>query len=259
MQLDAAQGRSRAAKSAATDGVWRRLRFAFLERTVLPPGMWLLRRWLQTCQCTVDGLADLQSGLAADQTVVAVLHGSMLHLLALSLTLRGAQRRRFFVLLSASLDGHLLAAALQRFGIDHAVGASGEDGERGGRQVIRKLRDRQVAVIAVDGPTGPRGVAKPGLGRLVQMADAHLLVVRTTARGLRLPSWDRCHVPWPFTRIHFTIHHLPSPQATQTPHLVRQIEAMLAGTGDARHAGGALGSMPSSADAPRTTVRDGAR
>lgn len=234
--------------------------FAFLRSVVLPPGAWLLQRWLRSCRCSVDGDREVEMALNGDRVIVAVLHGSMLHLLALVLARRLSERRRLCVLLSSSLDGRLLAKGLRRFEIDHVFGAAREEGERGGREVIRRVRDRQMAILAVDGPTGPAGIVKPGIGLLARAAAADVFTVHTTARhGFRFPSWDRCWVPWPFGEIRFTIRHLPPPAKQQTSGFAVQVQEYLTGTHDVRCAGGVPGSTPSSADAPRTTARGDAR
>lgn len=244
--------------TTADDGRLRRLWFAFLQRIVLPPGLVLLKAWLRTCRCSIDGAADMERGLASERLIVAVLHSSMIHMLALAQALGATRRRRFFVLLSSSLDGQLLARGLRSFDVGHAFGAAGEDGERGGRRVIRRVGSGEVAIIAVDGPTGPAGVVKPGLALLVRASGAELLVVHTTARhGWRFPSWDRCHVPWPFSKVHFTIRRLPA--APPPADVVPLVEQFLAHRRSSRRDADAMPSTPSSGDEPKTTARGSAK
>ena len=313
------------------DGVWRRLRFAVLERVILPVALPFLRAWLRLCRCTIDNAALLEPGCAPDRMVLAAWHGSMFHLLACLLALRkgstlppadlrpasvlraarrwlasgrsrgrlqrrranashavrykdlrpasvlrAARRwlasgrgrgrrqrlppRRIVVLLSASLDGRLLARFLQAFGIGHVFGAAGEDGVRGARHAVRCVRTGALAVIAVDGPSGPAGVVKPGIGLVARIADADVIVARTWAGGgFRFPSWDRCHVPWPFVRVHAVLQRMPPPRQEDLADFRLRVERLLAGEDGVRLAAGVRGSTPSSGDAPRTTAPGGAR
>lgn len=181
----------------------RALRFALLERVVLPLASPLSRALVATWRAaeaphSPATLADLA---ATPRAVVGVCHGMLLHALALSRQ-PAFRRRRFVVLLGPSRDGRLLAAFLARFGIGHTVGATGARAVAGGHDFARRVAAGEIGVVGLDGPRGPRGRVTGGWLRLAAAADAvpYLLVTSATA-GHSFASWDRAHLPAPFAGV----------------------------------------------------------
>jgi hypothetical protein len=203
----------------------RRLRFALLERIVLPLAAAPLRWWIGSWRLegpAAEPLAQLQR---APRVVIVTFHGMLLHLLAFR---RLAAPRRLVVMLSPSLDGRLLAAALARFGIDHVCAASGSRGVAGSLELIERLRRGDVGVVAADGPRGPCGVVKPGALRLAAAAEAHLALMVTGARwGLRFGSWDRAHLPLPLSRVAASLQVTPPPAAADETATAALAESMV--------------------------------
>jgi hypothetical protein len=141
--------------------------------------------------------------------VVATFHGMLLQLLALR---RPTRARRVVVMLSPSLDGRLLAAALRYFDVDHVYATSGSRGVAGSREFIRRVAAGDLGIIAADGPRGPCGVAKPGFLQIAAAAQAHVtLAVASARRGITFGSWDRAHLPLAFARVQFSLRVLPPP------------------------------------------------
>ncbi|MDX2171411.1 MAG: DUF374 domain-containing protein [Deltaproteobacteria bacterium] len=181
----------------------RALRFAALERGLLPLGVPPLRAALRSWRVAdhPHSPASLTEVAAAPRVVIGTCHGMLLHILALH-QLPFARWRRVVVLLSPSLDGRLLAAFLARFGVDHAIGTSGSRGVGGAHAFARRVAAGDLGVVAVDGPRGPRARMTPGWLRLAQAADASAyLVVTAAAPGVTFNSWDRAHLPAPFARL----------------------------------------------------------
>ncbi|MCU0690746.1 MAG: DUF374 domain-containing protein [Polyangiaceae bacterium] len=129
--------------------------------------------------------------------VYALWHGQMMPLLAHRF------RRRTVALVSLSTDGEVLAGALRVFGVGVERGSSSRGGRDGLRAVVHRLRWGCDAAFAVDGPRGPRGVAKPGC--LAAAHDAQAVVVPFAAcapSAWRLSrAWDGFEIPVPFSRI----------------------------------------------------------
>lgn len=125
--------------------------------------------------------------------VAAFLHADLIPMIAL--------HRGMVGIVSASRDGALAAAALRHFGHDVVRGSS----SRGGVAALRGARTALAAGrrvgITVDGPRGPAGVEKPGARALAAAAGVPLVFGEIEAPGLRLPTWDRMRVPWPFARV----------------------------------------------------------
>jgi lysophospholipid acyltransferase (LPLAT)-like uncharacterized protein len=187
----------------------RRARFFLLEKIALPIATPLLRLLIRTWRLQGDMDPMVEWVLREPRVVLATYHGMLLHLLAFS-HLPPERRRRLVVLLSPSRDGHLLAAALARFGIDHVQGTTGSRGVAGAREFVARIAAGDVGVVAVDGPRGPAGVAKPGTVRMSLAAQASLVVMATSASyGVTLGSWDRSHLPGPFARVQLTLQACP--------------------------------------------------
>lgn len=179
----------------------RVVRFALLERVVLPMGIRPLGALMRTWRVSANDPHCLESFAASDRVLVATCHGMLLHLLACA-RLPSMRRRRFVVLLSPSRDGRLLATFLARFGIGHAVGTTGSHGVAGARAFARRVRAGEVGIVAVDGPRGPCARVAPGFLRIAAAAAADVYLAITTAdRGMTFGSWDRAHLPAPFARV----------------------------------------------------------
>jgi lysophospholipid acyltransferase (LPLAT)-like uncharacterized protein len=179
----------------------RRLRFFALEKVALPVGIVPLRALVRTWRARGGDDPSVLTMMAAPRVILATYHGMFLHLLAYS-RIPPKFGRRLVVLVSPSLDGRLLAAALAHFGIDHVFGTSSARAVSGAREFIGRIAAGGLGVIAADGPRGPCCVAKPGLLEIAALADAQVFLALTSARrGLTLPSWDRTHLPAPFTTV----------------------------------------------------------
>ena len=179
----------------------RRLRFFALEKIALPAGIVPLRMLVRTWRARGYDDPNFLAAMAAPRVVVATYHGMFLHLLAYA-HIPATYGRRLVVLISPSLDGRLLAAALTHFGVDHVFGTSRARGVSGAREFIGRIVAGDIGVIAADGPRGPCCAVKPGLLEIAALADAQIFLTSTSARrGVTLPSWDRSHLPVPFATI----------------------------------------------------------
>lgn len=153
-------------------------------------------------------------GDAIDESgVVAFLHGDQLPLLL--------HRPRHFPMtapISLSSDGDLQVVVMKHFGIEAARGST----SRGAVSVLRTLRRwmkrRQgVALIAVDGPRGPRGSVSPGAAYLARSLKVPYWVCTVRcSRAWRLSSWDHFMIPYPFSYIEVTTTRCdPSVESTR--------------------------------------------
>jgi lysophospholipid acyltransferase (LPLAT)-like uncharacterized protein len=154
------------------------------------------RVWLRTLRVRVE--ADPALDAEDDRPwVLAFFHGALFPLLA------WPRRRSTAVLVSHSNDGTVLARARALLGREVVRGSTSRGGVRGLVSLVRLLqaRDRDVA-FAVDGPRGPRRVAKPGATLAAQRGDARLVpLAAAVASGTVLRSWDRFVLPRPFSRV----------------------------------------------------------
>jgi lysophospholipid acyltransferase (LPLAT)-like uncharacterized protein len=111
------------------------------------------------------------------------------------------RRRRIVVMTSQSFDGEYIARFIQRFGYGAARGSSTRGGVGALVEMIRLMRRGSPAGFMIDGPKGPRYVAKMGAVLLAKKTGHPVLPFTiTAARFWEAKSWDAFQVPKPFTR-----------------------------------------------------------
>ena len=111
------------------------------------------------------------------------------------------RRRPIVVMTSRSFDGEYIARFIQRFGYGAARGSSTRGGVGALVEMARLVRRGCAAGFTVDGPRGPRRVAKSGALLLAKKTGRPVLPFAVTAESFwRLGSWDRLQIPKPFTR-----------------------------------------------------------
>jgi len=115
--------------------------------------------------------------------------------------------RPLAVMTSRSADGELQTRILRRFGLETVRGSSSRGGAAALRALIRRVRAGLGAAIAVDGPRGPRHVAKGGVVQLARLTGAPIVLLRgRVSRAWRLKSaWDRYVIPKPFAQVDVTV------------------------------------------------------
>lgn len=133
------------------------------------------------------------------QFVYALLHAHQAAAIALSDPNTGA-------LVSRSRDGELLVPLLKSCGCIPIRGSSGKGGKGGATalaQMIRHCQQGHPAVIAVDGPKGPRGKVQKGVVMLALKAGIPIVpVVLVPRRRLTFTkAWDRMQLPLPFCQL----------------------------------------------------------
>lgn len=127
--------------------------------------------------------------------VVAFQHGDLLPMVALH------RHRGLVGLASRSRDGGLVAAVLGALGYAVVRGSSSSGGVEALRAAASAIAAGQSPAFAVDGPRGPGGAVKPGAEALARLAGVPVVYGVVTARGMRLRTWDRFVIPWPFARV----------------------------------------------------------
>lgn len=155
------------------------------------------RLWLATLRVRLVFHPALES-VSDRPWVLAFWHGTQWPLLAW----RG--RRRTIVLVSLSADGAMQARALALQGLKVVRGSSSRGGARALACLVREMRQGAAdAAFAVDGPRGPRGVAKGGAVVAARATGAVIVPSTGIARhGLVIErAWDRFALAWPFTGV----------------------------------------------------------
>jgi len=179
-------------------------RRAVLDR-LLPLGAWLiaalvlLLRWT-TRQRLVDDGGLAPRWRAGERFIVAFWHEH--------LVLMPCFRRlpRVCIMISRHRDGELIARAVRPLGIETVRGSSTRGGAAALRQIIRAHGGGASLAWALDGPRGPRRVAKGGVIQAARATGAAIVPVGAAAAwSRRLGSWDRLAIPWPASRLVFVV------------------------------------------------------
>jgi lysophospholipid acyltransferase (LPLAT)-like uncharacterized protein len=112
------------------------------------------------------------------------------------------QRRRIVVMTSQSFDGEYIARFIQRFGAGAARGSSTRGAAGALIEMVRLMRAGCATSFTIDGPKGPRYIAKMGAVMLAKKTGHPILPFTIAAKNFWeiKSSWDRTQVPRPFTR-----------------------------------------------------------
>lgn len=109
--------------------------------------------------------------------------------------------RGIVVMTSTSFDGEYSARFIQRFGYGAARGSSTRGGAGAFVEMVRLMRAGHPTAFTIDGPKGPRYLAKSGAVLLAKKTGHPILPFTiTAARYWQAKSWDQFQVPLPFTR-----------------------------------------------------------
>jgi len=113
------------------------------------------------------------------------------------------RHRQLAVMTSRSRDGEFIARVIQRFGFVPVRGSSSRGGPRALLEMNKLLADGNAVAFTIDGPRGPRYVAKKGPVLLAKMGGAAITAFYVAVeRAWVLNTWDRLMIPKPFSRIY---------------------------------------------------------
>ena len=101
---------------------------------------------------------------------------------------------------SMNLDGEMIARCIQRVGFGSTRGSSSRGGIRALGSMVEDLRKGRDVGFTIDGPRGPRYVAKQGPAVLARKTGAAIFCFHIAMkRRIQLNSWDHFQIPLPFT------------------------------------------------------------
>jgi len=107
------------------------------------------------------------------------------------------------VMTSSSFDGEYIARIIEKLGFRAVRGSSRRGAVSALRGMHREIESGHPVAFTIDGPTGPRYVAKPGpiaLARNTQVPIQCFYIALD--RAWVLNSWDALMIPKPFARAH---------------------------------------------------------
>jgi lysophospholipid acyltransferase (LPLAT)-like uncharacterized protein len=111
------------------------------------------------------------------------------------------RHRNIAVMTSSSFDGEYIARIIEHFGFHAVRGSSTRGAVRALLGMHTEMERGRSVAFTIDGPRGPRYVAKPGpvlLARNVQVPIYPFYVA--VERAWVLNSWDQLRIPKPFSR-----------------------------------------------------------
>jgi lysophospholipid acyltransferase (LPLAT)-like uncharacterized protein len=156
----------------------------------------LIRSIGSTVRFEVKGAENLDSVAAAEHTPIYATWHDRIFLGTYFL-----QKKGIVFLTSQSFDGEYIARFLQRFGFGVIRGSSTRGGARGLVQMVRELKRGTAMGFTVDGPKGPRYVAKPGPILLAKRSGEPILpFIVEPSSFTTVKSWDKLQIPRPFAR-----------------------------------------------------------
>lgn len=111
------------------------------------------------------------------------------------------RNRGIVVITSQSFDGEYIARFIKRFGYGAVRGSSTRGGIGALVEMIRLMREGLPMAFTVDGPKGPKYVAKSGACLLAKKTGNPMMPFVVECKKFRtLKSWDNLQIPKPFSR-----------------------------------------------------------
>jgi lysophospholipid acyltransferase (LPLAT)-like uncharacterized protein len=111
------------------------------------------------------------------------------------------RQRGIAVLTSLNRDGEAIAQCIKRFGYVAPRGSSSRGGLRALAEMAREIRQGRDCGFTVDGPRGPKYVAKQGPILLAFKTGAAIFCFHISMKHkVQLKSWDEFQIPLPFTQ-----------------------------------------------------------
>lgn len=110
------------------------------------------------------------------------------------------------MLTSASKDGTMLSTVAKSYGMRTVRGSAHRRGAIGFFDMLRELREGMSMCITPDGPKGPCYKCRPGVIKLASTSGLSITPLRFKFGAcLRTRTWDRFHIPLPFSRVEMEI------------------------------------------------------
>jgi lysophospholipid acyltransferase (LPLAT)-like uncharacterized protein len=112
------------------------------------------------------------------------------------------RKRGIVVMTSQNFDGEYIARIIQKLGYGAARGSSSRGSVRALVEMRKAMGSGRDGGFTIDGPRGPRFVAKPGSVILAKATGAAILCFHAAVRRAFVfrKSWDQTQFPYPFSR-----------------------------------------------------------
>jgi lysophospholipid acyltransferase (LPLAT)-like uncharacterized protein len=113
------------------------------------------------------------------------------------------RKRGIVVLNTVNFDGQWTRRVIERLGFGTAQGSSTRGAIEGLTVMASRLEEGKHVALTIDGPHGPRYIAKPGAVILARRTEKPVSVFHLTAQRAHTfkKSWDLFQLPYPFSRV----------------------------------------------------------
>lgn len=136
----------------------------------------------------------------------------------------------FHTLTSYSYDGEIAARIVNSLGMEALRGSSSRGGARAIVQMQRAMKLVSVFGITLDGPKGPRRIAKPGVAILSVRTGVPIIPNAYAVRpAWHLRSWDEMPVPKPFAKVICAYGEPIYPPEERTPEAIETLRQKVEG------------------------------
>ena len=114
-----------------------------------------------------------------------------------------ARNRGIVVMNSTNFDGQWTRKVIERLGFGTAQGSSTRGGLEALMIMAKRLEEGRDAAFTIDGPRGPRFVAKPGPAMLARRSGDPIIAFHVAySRAKTFEStWDKFQMPLPFSKV----------------------------------------------------------
>jgi lysophospholipid acyltransferase (LPLAT)-like uncharacterized protein len=143
------------------------------------------------------------------------------------------RNRGVVVMNTTNFDGQWTRRVIEHFGFGTAQGSSTRGGLRGLAVMARRLEEKRDVAFTIDGPRGPRYVAKPGPVMLARRTGKPVYVFHIGVEKAHTleKAWDLMQVPHPFSRAVIVsaplIHVSPDADAEELKNKHAEMQAAL--------------------------------
>ena len=158
---------------------------------------WVIRAICSTLRWQIEGMEFHKSILDSGKRIIfAFWHGRIL------VGTYFWRNRGIVVMTSQSRDGDYIARLIRLFGYGSVRGSGSRGSRRALVEMIRESRRNLDVAFTLDGPRGPRYVAKPGAAWLAAKTGDAVMPFHFSCRDRWVvSSWDRFQIPKPFTHV----------------------------------------------------------
>jgi hypothetical protein len=166
-----------------------------------------LRLALRTVRWRVEGLSLVEPVWDSGEGVIVCFWHGKIGLSPACWPLGRAQEPR--AMISLSSDGEFIAIAMEKIGFPairgsaakNASAAKAKGGAQAFRDALKWIKSGGGLAITPDGPRGPARTMTLGPATLAGMSGAPVMLAgMASTPAIRLKSWDKAHIPLPFTR-----------------------------------------------------------